>query len=220
MLLRDTYSMDLAGARGLIARHGRATIVTLGPEGLKATYGYCLLEPENGPDITIVGHIARADPQSSDLIAGCETLLIFDGPHGYVSASWYAPTLRHVPSTWNYSAVHLTGIPEVLDADDTFALLRRTLEWHESALPEEDRWSLDDDKALEFARRIAPGTCAFRLHASKMEAKAKLSQDMPAAVIEQITARLAEPGPYQHPDLAASMIRLNNGWETNGATTD
>jgi predicted FMN-binding regulatory protein PaiB len=114
MLVHEEYALDPDGACRLIAAHGWATIVTAGPTGIRATYGFCLLEPEDGQGITVLGHIARADPQAADLIAGASTLLIFNGPHGYVSASWYRPTMTQVPSTWNYTAVHLRGTPVML----------------------------------------------------------------------------------------------------------
>ena len=112
--------MDSAAARELIARYGRASIISSGEAGLRATYGFCLLDQpghaaqDELESFTVVGHIARGDPQAKDLLAGVPTLLLFEGPHGYVSASWYAPDLTEVPSTWDYTAVHLYGAPVVL----------------------------------------------------------------------------------------------------------
>jgi transcriptional regulator len=144
MLVHEEYALDPDGACRLIAAHGWATIVTAGPTGIRATYGFCLLEPEDGQGITVLGHIARADPQAADLIAGASTLLIFNGPHGYVSASWYRPTMTQVPSTWNYTAVHLRGTPVMLTGDEAFEVLRRTLDRHEALLPEGERWTPQD----------------------------------------------------------------------------
>lgn len=205
MLVQPMYALDLAAARRLVGTHGRATIVTAGPAGLLATYGFCLLE-EDDSALTVVGHIARADPQAAELAAGCEALLVFDGPHGYVSASWYRPVETLIPSTWNYSAVHLHGRPEELVGEEAFDVLRRTLERHEGPLGE-DAFDLTGDR-LAFARRLLPGTLAFRLRATSVEAKAKLSQDKPAAVGAAVIDRLAGDGPYAHPALAEDMRRV------------
>jgi transcriptional regulator len=213
MFVPKRYQMDSATAHELIARYGRAAIVNSGSDGLRATYGFCLLDqPWRGVDddlesFTVVGHIARGDPQAKDLEAGAPTLLLFEGPHGYVSASWYAPDLTEVPSTWDYTAVHLYGTPTVLEGEEGFDVVRRTLEHHESAIEEGPRFRLEGER-LEFARQLYPGTIPFRLTPSRMEAKVKLNQDYPASVVQRVVGRLEAAGPYQNVALAADMQRL------------
>jgi transcriptional regulator len=203
--------MDSVAAHDLIARYGRAAIVNCGSDGLRATYGFCLLdrpgrEGEDLDSFTVVGHIARGDPQAKDLEAGAPTLLLFEAPHGYVSASWYAPDLNEVPSTWDYTAVHLYGTPTVLEGDEGFDVVRRTLEHHESGIDEGTRFRLDGER-LEFARQLYPGTLPFRLTPSRIEAKVKLNQDYPASVVERVIGHLEAAGPYQNVALAADMQR-------------
>jgi transcriptional regulator len=199
--------MDSNEARRVIAEHGWARVVTYGGEGLRATYGFFLLEEVPGEEIVVVGHFARADPQCADIEARTPALLIFEGPQGFVSASWYRPELTDVPSTMNHISVHLHGTPQPLDGEERFDVLRRTLEHHETALGE-SRWRLEGG-GLELSRRIAPQTVAFRLRADRLEAKAKLSQAMPRSVRERIVERLEQPGPHQHRELAALMRRLS-----------
>jgi transcriptional regulator len=201
--------MALNEARRVIAGHGWARVVTCGGEGLRATYGFFLLEDGPVEEVVVVGHFARADPQCADIEAGTPALLIFEGPHGFVSASWYRPELTDVPSTMNHLSVHVHGTPKPLDGEERFEVLRRTLEHHETVLGE-SRWRLEGG-GLELSRRIAPQTVAFRLRADRLEAKAKLSQAMPRAVRERIVERLEQPGPHQHRELAALMRRLSLG---------
>jgi len=213
MFVPERYQLDPDAARALIARYGRATIINSGEDGLRATYGFCLLEePDRDTTdelscFTVIGHIGRGDPQAKDLEAGAPTLLLFEGPHGYVSASWYAPDLTVVPSTWDYTAVHLYGVPDVLQGDEGFDVVRRTLEHHESAIDEGTRFRLDAE-SLEFARALYPGVVAFRLTPTRMEAKVKLNQDYPAEVVERVIEHLDAPGPYQNAALADDMRRL------------
>ena len=155
----------------------------------------------------VVGHFARADPQCEDIEARTPVLLIFEGPHGFVSASWYRPELTDVPSTMNHLSVHIHGTPQPLDGDERFDVLRRTLEHHETVLGESG-WQLEAG-GLELSRRIAPQTVTFRLRADRLEAKAKLSQAMPRPVRERIVEQLEQPGPHQHRELAALMRRLS-----------
>jgi transcriptional regulator len=209
MHVQSKYAMDAAEARRVIAEHGWARIVTDGPQGLRATYGFFLLEESADDELVVAGHFARADPQCADIEARVPALLIFEGPHGFISAAWYRPELTDVPSTMNHISVTLQGTPEPLDGEDRFEILRRTLERHEAPLGE-TRWRLEGG-GLELSRRIAPQTVIFRLRAERVEAKAKLSQAMPRPVRERIVDRLDAPGPYHHPELAALMRRLSLG---------
>lgn len=209
MHVQSKYAMDRAEARRVVADHGWARIVTAGAEGLRATYGFFLLEDSEPDELVVLGHFARADPQSADIEARTPALLIFEGPHGFVSASWYRPELTDVPSTMNHISVSLRGTPEPLDGDERFDVLRRTLERHEGPLGD-SQWRLEGG-GLELSRRIAPQTVAFRLRAERVEAKAKLSQAMPRPVRERIVERLDAPGPHHHPELASLMRRLSLG---------
>ena len=209
MHVQPKYAMALDEARRVIAEYGWARVVTCGEQGLRATYGFFLLEDGGSDQVVVVGHFARADPQSADIEAGTPVLLIFEGPHGFVSASWYRPQLTDVPSTMNHLSVHVHGTPQPLDGEERFDVLRRTLERHEAMLGESG-WRLEGG-GLELSRRIAPQTVAFRLRADRMEAKAKLSQAMPRPVRERIVERLEQPGPYQHSELAAAVRKLSWG---------
>jgi transcriptional regulator len=205
--VQSKYAMDPMEARRVVAEHGWARVVTAGAGGLRATYGFFVLE--EGDELVVAGHFARADPQCEDIEARVPALLIFEGPHGFVSASWYRPELMDVPSTMNHISVHLHGTPEPIDGEERFDLLTRTLERHEALLGE-DGWRLEGG-GLTLSRRIAPQTVAFRLRATRVEAKAKLSQAMPRPVRERIVERLDAPGPHHHPELAALMRRLSLG---------
>ena len=90
-----------------------ATLVTSTPDGIIATHIPFLLDRSRGPLGTLRGHVARANPHWQHLTNGTETLVIFLGPHAYVSPTWYGSGGR-VP-TWNYLAVHAYGTPEPFD---------------------------------------------------------------------------------------------------------
>lgn len=83
---------------------------------------------KNGKDI-LVGHIAKANPQSSALTENTEVLCIFNGPHAYISSSWYKE--EGVP-TWNYIAVHVYGKLKILDEDALMTSLHRLVDKYET----------------------------------------------------------------------------------------
>lgn len=211
MHTQDQYPLEHSEVRRLIAEHGWAQIVTAGPHGPRVTYGFFLLEDSQDGELTVLGHFARADPQAADIQARAPTLLVFDGPNGYISASWYAPQITHVPSTWNHISAHLHGTPEPLSGEPSFDVLARTLARQEAL--ETEPWQLTEDN-LRFARQIAPATIVFRLRATRIEAKAKLSQNKPAGVRERIVEQLERPGPHMNRRLAAEMRRLVLGSDT------
>jgi transcriptional regulator len=208
MLVQRHFAIDSMGeVRRLITSHGWALLVTGGTRGLQAAHVPCLLDPEQDPggdanELVVIGHAVRKDPAVADLTGDDEILLVFQGPHGYISPAWYESG-PYVP-TWNFTAAHLHGVPELLDGEGGLAVLERTVEHFESA--RDDPWRLDTVR--DYAQRIAAATLPFRLRTQWVEAKAKLSQDKPREVQERVVAALAEPGPYQQLRLADEMRRV------------
>jgi transcriptional regulator len=189
----EAFQLDhLETARSIVRAHPFATIVGA---DLRATHMPCLVE-EDADGLVVLGHVAKADPASSSLEG--PLLLIFHGPHGYVSASWYGDDT--IP-TWNHVTLHVRGTPELFD--DALPLLRRTVEHFEAAV--EQPWSLE--RMGDTAREMADEVVAFRLHADAWHAEAKLSQDKPAGEQARVLAGLEAPGPYANAPLAAAMRR-------------
>ena len=86
-------------------------------------------------------HVARANPLWREARDDVDALVVFQGPHGYVSPSWYES--RDDVPTWNYVVVHARGAPRLIEADDeVIALLRRLAERNEAGMPRP--WSVDE----------------------------------------------------------------------------
>jgi transcriptional regulator len=149
--------------------------------------------------LTVLSHLGRPDELLHQVGSGREHLLIVEGPYGYVSPGWYgyAPA---VP-TWNYLAVHLYGTLELLDPEDSYAVMGATVDRYEAPLPDPVR--MPDVEG--YARRIAPGAIGFRLSVTRWQGKAKLSQDKPRAVAERVVEHLGTDPHYADPALAAEM---------------
>jgi transcriptional regulator len=209
MLDRAEYAMtSMAEVRGLIREHGWAVLVVGRSGDQRAAHVPCLLDPVHdaggaAQQLVIIGHTARADPVVSELRSGQAVLLVFQGPNGYISPAWYGEGPS--PPTWNFTAVHVRGIPEVLDGGEAFSVLERTVEQFETA--RDDPWQLRGD-ALAYARRIAHETAPFRVRSAAIQAKAKLSQDKPRRIQDRVIAALEAGGPYRNPPLAAEMRRV------------
>jgi transcriptional regulator len=209
MLERAEYAMEsMEEVRRLIRNHGWAVLVAGSSGDLRAAHVPCLLDPAHdaggaGAQLVVIGHTARADPVVSELLSGQQVLLVFQGPNGYISPAWYgeSPSLP----TWNFTAVHVRGVPEVLQGEEGFSVLERTVEHVEAA--RDDPWELRGD-ALAYARRIAHQTAPFRVRSAAIQAKAKLSQDKPPRIQDRVIAALEVGGPYRNAQLAAEMRRV------------
>lgn len=128
-----------------------------------------LVEGADGA-LVLYTHISRANPQWHTL-EGQETLLIFPGPHAYISARWYNHT--NVP-TWNYTMVHLYGHATCIQDEEEFrSLLSRLVAHHEADHPEYRLESLPSD----FVEKELRGAIGIRLDVTRIEAGFKLSQN-------------------------------------------
>lgn len=135
-----------------------------------------LVIKDEGPHGVLEGHFAKANPHWKAL-AGRKTLVVFPGPHTYVSPSLYAEQLS-VP-TWNYIAVHAYGILEPLDEHDDAskeALLENLIQANEPAYAQQWR-ALPEG----FRRTMLSGITGFRIAITRIEGKFKISQNRPEA---------------------------------------
>ena len=186
----------------LMDHYAFATLVSQ-MDGLPyATHLPLLLAAGEGPQGTLYGHLARANPHWRALAAGGPALAVFMGPHAYVSGTWYGSPN---PPTWNYAAVHAYGTCTLLeDADATLSLLAQLTDRY-------DADSADPDgpvQSEETKRRTLAGLVAFRMEISEIQGKFKLSQNRSAADQQRIIARLGQSDdPAAH---ALSGLMLEN----------
>jgi len=191
-----TYLMtDVDEVKRLIRNHPWATFVSPASTGLVASHYPAILE-EDRDELSIVSHFGRPDERSHEL-GEHEILVIIQGPHDYVSPSWY-PEGQLIP-TWNHVTAHLYGTPEVLSEDENYEMLSRLTDHFEDHRP--DGRHLSQDEAG--TRRAAKGTVGLRMRVTRFDARAKLSQNKAPEVVDDITAHLAE----RNPALAEEMRR-------------
>ncbi|MBK6512502.1 MAG: FMN-binding negative transcriptional regulator [Haliea sp.] len=141
----------------------------------------------------LIGHIARQNPQHAEL-DGQEVLITLQGPHDYISPSWYASA--GVP-TWNYQAVHIYGRGRVFDDTDALrSVVAALTEKYEAAF--ERPWQPDYKAAMLSA------IVGVEVTISEIQGKFKLSQNRPAQDQRQVVTQLKAQGADA---LAAAMER-------------
>ena len=166
------------------------TLVTNGPDGLIASHIPMLLEPATGPNGTLRGHLAKANPQWRAYAPDADVLAIFHGPHHYISPSWYPSKEEHgkVVPTWNYVSVHAYGRMRIVDDRDRLLdHLRKLTDSQEEGNPE--RWRVDD-APTDYINGLTGAIVGVELEITKLEGKWKVSQNRPAADREAVAARL------------------------------
>ena len=148
---------------------------------------------------TLSGHIARANPQHK--LGPGRALVILSGPEAYVSPSFYPSKAEHgktVP-TWNYEAVHFSGVVEWFDdAGRLEAVVRALSEFHECG--RSAPWSIGD-APRPYIDAMLRGIVGVTVTADRVEAKRKLSQNKSAADFAGVVAGLCA----EAPEIAALM---------------
>lgn len=167
---------DPAEAAALIEAHSFGILVSDTETGMEATHiPFLLRRDEAGGPAALLGHVARANPHWKAFDAARRAMVLFQGPHAYVSPGWY-PAGKKVP-TWNYVAVHVYGTPRIMeDAAAVRALLEEMVATYEAGSPEP--WSLDGQPE-DYLDAMQKGTVAFEIPVERVDAKAKLSQNHP-----------------------------------------
>ncbi len=197
---------DAGFVRDLVAAEGFATIVSSTTAGPVASH-YPVLLDDSAEDLVVLTHLGRPDERIHELDAaaaeGREVLVIVQGPHGYVSPSWYSPGSSRAP-TWNFTVAHLWGVPQVLTPEENLETLVALVAQFEQHV-DEPMWL---DRA--WGAPVARGTVGLRIPVTRFDVKAKLSQDKDPESVQNVIDHLRAPGPYSHPALAADMERARD----------
>lgn len=163
-----------------IRESGLATLVTVGSAGPFASHVPMLIDTTRGAHGTLRGHLARANPQSKDVVAGVPALAIFLGPDAYISPAYYATKKEDgkVVPTWNFVAIHAAGpIRFFDDAESLLPLVTALTEKFESKRAEP--WAVSDAPA-DYVQGLLRGIIGFEIEIVTLEGKWKMSQNRPA----------------------------------------
>lgn len=170
---------DLSTLHALMREHPLATLITLNENALQASHVPLVLYPEEGPYGTLRGHLARANPQWSNVDASVETLCIFHGPEAYITPSWYETKKEHgkVVPTWNFVTVHACG-PLVVKKDAEWLLQNVNAVTDQHEIPRADRWQVSD-APNRFVQSMLRGIVGIEIRLTSLQGKWKLSQNRP-----------------------------------------
>jgi transcriptional regulator len=162
---------DIEEVRDFITQHGFSILVNQVNGRLWATHIPLVLDKnEQGKDI-LHGHIAKANPQWQYFEGGGEVMAIFNGPHAYISSSWYDH--ENVP-TWNYIAVHVYGTIRILDEQGLIRHLKKLVDKYEQG--SEKPVSVDTMSTKLMDDHLG-GLVGFEIEITELQPAYKLSQN-------------------------------------------
>lgn len=185
---------DQAQLLAFMQAHSFATVVGLVNGELFATHLPLVILAQDD-QIRLWGHMAKANPHWEALATPQEALVIFQGPHAYISPSHYEKW-ESVP-TWNYIAVHAYGSARLIqDEAGLVATLSELIAANEATY--QQQW---DSLPEKFRHGMLNGIVAFEIAVTRLEGKFKLSQNRPAGDQERVATALAT-----HPDLTIAAI--------------
>ncbi|MCI0555117.1 MAG: FMN-binding negative transcriptional regulator [Anaerolineae bacterium] len=180
-----------------IRQNDFATLVTY--DGEKPVASHLLMGiVEEGETLFVDGHMSRANPQWKTFEQNHEALIIFQGPHTYISPTWYNHI--NVP-TWNYQSVHVYGKPRIItDYDEAYELLKRLIDRYES----NNHYQLES-LPKDFVEKEIKGIIAFQIGVRRIEANYKLSQNRKDEDYVNIITQLEKREDDLSHDVAAAM---------------
>ncbi|WP_431029636.1 FMN-binding negative transcriptional regulator [Lysinibacillus sp. LZ02] len=181
--------------------HSFVTIVTMKKGDPIATHVPVQLQKE-GEDYFITGHLAYSNPQWRTFELNKRVLVIYQGPHAYISSSWYSH--ENVP-TWNYQAVHIYGQVMIMGEQELKADLAKQLEKYEKYREHPTLWHTLSPELLE---QQLKGIVGFKIKVEDIQATYKLSQNRNDEDYQRVVENLQQEDSMSSQQLAEVMKKI------------
>lgn len=169
-----------------IRKNAFATLISQVDGKPWATHLPFVLEKNNSGEPVLSGHIAKANQQWKSISENEDVLVIFQGPHAYISSSWY--NHENVP-TWNYLAVHISGKIRLIGGEELMDHLRSLTDIYEEGRPNRIRVETMNENYVAGQLRALVG---FEIKIEEVKASAKLSQNRDDENYHHIVEKLEE----------------------------
>ncbi|MFL5754501.1 MAG: FMN-binding negative transcriptional regulator [Bacteroidia bacterium] len=182
-----------------IQSHSFGMLLCNGTEQPEVTHLPFILK-EEGKDVFLYTHLAKANPHWKTIEMEGNVLLIFTGPHGYISPSWYA-NKTNVP-TWNYTAVHVSGEAELIhETELKRQILMSTIEFFEPSYIQHFEQLPEQYKSVMYTEIVG-----IKIRLTSIQTKFKLNQNKTKEDISGVMEKLNALG---NTELAKMMLKFN-----------
>jgi transcriptional regulator len=183
-----------------VMRQNSFAVLTMVDSGgaITATHLPFVLKDE-GPHGTLYGHIAKSNPQAELLGGTHDAMIVFSGPHAYISASWYERPDKQVP-TWNYISVQAKGRPIALPREDYMAEMETLVAQYET----DGAWTINN--AQDYAEAIMNGIVYFKMEIDVIQGARKMSANKNKTEHANVIKQLIKIG---ETETAAAMAEIH-----------
>jgi transcriptional regulator len=156
------------------------------------------IKKENN-DLFLTGHVMKETDHYKAFLQDENVLVIFTGPHCYVSASWYVT--KNVAPTWNYMDVHAKGKMKFTDDERTKEIIESLTNQYE---PHESEAAFHKLPA-EYVNEVSKAIIGFQIKVESLESVFKLSQNKDEVTRKQIIENLQKTNDYFAGEIAKEM---------------
>lgn len=168
---------DVAAMRTHIAEHPLGAWVCMSQDQLMANHIPFVLDVQHGTHGRLLGHVSRANPVWRELAGGTPSVVMFMGPHAYITPSWYPSKHQHgqVVPTWNYVTVHAHGMARAVeDTEWILDVIKRLTDALESR--REKPWKVSDAPTA-YIDQMLRAVIGIQITIERLEGRLKVSQD-------------------------------------------
>ncbi len=188
--LPDYHERNETIIREFIAKYPFAFLTGSDDKGMPVATQVPVFIEEEGEKKFLRGHIMRNTDHHKAWVKNPNVLVVFTGPHCYVSATWYSNP--HQASTWNYMSVHAKGVISFLDQEALIRMLRKTSLYFEK--DNQASTTFFDNLTDEYTRPLMKAIVPFEIEIQSLENVFKLSQNRDEKSFENIIEKLKELG--------------------------
>lgn len=195
-------NIDLPSIEAFIRQHGFALLITSAGGAPVVSHIPIELDTNKDDKKILRGHLARGNPQWKSF-GEQQALAVFQGPHAYISASWYNHV--NVP-TWNYMAVHVYGKISIVDGHQLYDSLKTLVNKYEATMEH----PVTVEGMHTYVEQQMKGIVGFEIAIDKIEGKWKLSQNREEEDYKNVIAELEKLQEENARQVAEEMKKLKN----------
>lgn len=168
---------DILAMRTHIAEYPLGAWVCKAQNQLIANHIPFVWDVQKGTQGRLLGHVSRANSVWRELDSGTPCVVMFMGPHSYITPSWYPGKREHgkVVPTWNYVTVHAHGVARAIeDTEWILDVINRLTDVQESR--REEPWNVSDAPSA-YIDQMLRAVVGIEITIERLEGRLKVSQD-------------------------------------------